>query len=112
MIKYINNLFNRFLSWLLERENLYKSEYVSDIPKNPEPYKVYILGGAKNPFLAVIQCPCGCKELLHMNLLISRDPCWKLFVEDDSSITFKPSLWKKTGCRSHFHLINGMVRWV
>lgn len=112
MIKHIINLFNRFLAWIFNGEQFYKSEYVSDIPKKPEQYKVYILGGKKSPFLSVIRCPCGCGELLHMNLLNSRDPCWELFTDVNGYVTFKPSLWKKTGCKSHFYLTNGKVRWV
>lgn len=111
MLKFIVKLLNGFLVWLFKRENFYRSEYVSDIPKNPQPYRVYILGGEKSPFLAVIQCPCGCGESLHMNLLSSRDPCWELSINKNGSVTFKPSLWKRTGCRSHFHLINGEIRW-
>jgi len=112
MIKFIVSKFSSFIAWFFDKEKLYKSEYVSDVPKKPEPDKVYILGGAKNPFLSVLRCPCGCGESLHMNLLSSRDPCWELFVEANGSVTFKPSLWKKTGCRSHFHLTNGKVKWV
>jgi len=112
MIKFIVNKFNRFIARLFDKERLYKSEYVSDVPKKPEPYKVYILGGMKNPFLSVLQCPCGCGESLHLNLMTSRDPCWELYIGANASATFKPSLWKKTGCRSHFHLVEGKVRWV
>lgn len=111
MLKYIVNLLNCFLAWLFKEKKIYRREYVSDIPKNPQPYKVYILGGTKNPFLAVIQCPCGCGESLHMNLLSSRNPCWKLYFDNNEIVTFEPSLWKNTGCRSHFHLINGEIRW-
>ncbi|MES2822481.1 MAG: DUF6527 family protein [Pseudomonadota bacterium] len=112
MIKFIVNKFNSFAAWFFDKEKLYESEYVPDIPKKLELYKVYILGGKKTPFLSVLRCPCGCGESLHMNLLTSRDPCWDLFVEPNGSVTFKPSLWKKTGCCSHFHLTNGEVKWV
>jgi hypothetical protein len=112
MIKFILNRFNHFIAWLFNKEKLYRSNYVADVPKNPEPYKVYVLGGTTTPFLSVIRCPCGCGESLHMNLLKSRAPCWDLCVADNNIVTFKPSLWKKTGCRSHFHLINGKVEWV
>ncbi|MGD9420073.1 MAG: DUF6527 family protein [Verrucomicrobiota bacterium JB025] len=57
-------------------------------------------------------CPCGCGCLIHLNLLfdLSR-PRWDVRQEADGSATITPSIWRNNGCRSHFVLRHGRIRW-
>jgi hypothetical protein len=46
-------------------------------------------------------CPCGCGDHLTINLDCRSGPAWRYYMLDDSSTLF-PSVWRETGCRSHF----------
>ncbi|MER9417949.1 DUF6527 family protein [Mesorhizobium sp. M0306] len=56
-------------------------------------------------------CPCGCRRVLHMNLLADERPCWRLTRHDDGTTTLHPSVWRKTDCGSHFWFRRGRVEW-
>lgn len=53
------------------------------------------------PRWAVFQCPCGCGELVAVNLDKRSGPHWRLLRNEDS-ISLIPSVWRESGCRSHF----------
>ena len=36
-------------------------------------------------------CPCGCKRVLHLNLLPDERPCWTLTLHPDGTSTLFPS---------------------
>jgi hypothetical protein len=50
---------------------------------------------------AVFQCPCGCRELVTINLDKRTDPHWRLTRKRDW-VTLIPSVWRESGCLSHF----------
>lgn len=56
-------------------------------------------------------CPCGCGQVLQMNLLPDERPCWCLKRNADGTVTLNPSVWRTKDCRSHFWLRNGRIRW-
>ncbi|WP_236819161.1 DUF6527 family protein [Alicyclobacillus ferrooxydans] len=56
-------------------------------------------------------CPCGCGEVLHMSLHPDGRPRWELTRHPDGTVSLSPSVWRKVGCRSHFFLERGRVRW-
>ena len=60
---------------------------------------------------AAMLCPCGCKRVLHMNLLSDERPCWKLTRHGDGTATLHPSVWRKKDCGSHFWFRRGRVTW-
>jgi len=60
---------------------------------------------------AAMICPCGCRRVLHMNLLPDERPCWTLTRHDDGTATLFPSVWRKKDCGSHFWFRRGRVRW-
>lgn len=53
------------------------------------------------PRLIVLMCPCGCGEELTINLDPQAGPAWRLY-RRDRSLTLFPSVWRETGCESHF----------
>ncbi|GAC1314173.1 MAG: hypothetical protein NVSMB24_38500 [Mucilaginibacter sp.] len=81
-----------------------------DIPAHIRDGAVYIIGGA-SPWLLLLRCPCGCGETIHLNLLKEASPRWGYRVVK-KTITVKPSIWRTTGCKSHFIIRNGQVQWV
>jgi hypothetical protein len=49
----------------------------------------------------VIACPCGCGDQLTINLDSRSGPAWR-FAERGEKVTLYPSVWRESGCRSHF----------
>ncbi|MFD2265406.1 DUF6527 family protein [Lacibacterium aquatile] len=55
-------------------------------------------------------CPCGCGDVIELMLIKNTRPRWDLTIEDGRP-SLHPSVWRATGCRAHFWLKNGRVRW-
>ncbi|WP_436231260.1 DUF6527 family protein [Caballeronia sp. LjRoot29] len=56
-------------------------------------------------------CPCGCGEVIELNLLKQARPCWSAEEHPDGTISLVPSVWRQRGCRSHFFLRRGGIEW-
>lgn len=56
-------------------------------------------------------CPCGCGESIELALLQDVKPRWDLIISLEGLPTLHPSVWRRTGCRSHFWLRDGIVHW-
>jgi uncharacterized protein DUF6527 len=57
-----------------------------------------------------ISCPDGCGERLTINLDPATGPAWRLYRRNEG-LTLFPSIWRATGCESHFIIWNGLVLW-
>jgi len=60
---------------------------------------------------AAMICPCGCGQVLQMNLLPDEQPCWHLTEHEDGTASLHPSVWRKKDCGSHFWFRQGRVEW-
>jgi len=54
------------------------------------------------PRLLLLLCPCGCGEELAVNLDSRAGPAWRLYRDKKRCISLFPSVWRDSGCRSHF----------
>lgn len=81
------------------------------LPERLERRTVYIVREGGFAEQAALVCPCGCGAVLHMNLLPDDRPCWRVTRNFDGTVTLYPSIHRKKGCRSHFWLRNGQIRW-
>lgn len=59
---------------------------------------------------AVFQCPCGCGEVLVINLDSRTPQAWRHRLRG-ARLTLMPSVWRDTGCESHFILWEHSVYW-
>lgn len=59
---------------------------------------------------AVMTCPCGCGDLLTINLDPEAGKSWRVR-EVDGRLTLMPSVWRDGGCGSHFVLWSNEVWW-
>lgn len=59
---------------------------------------------------AYFACPCGCRDIVVLNLDPGTGPAWILFDEGDG-VSIIPSVVRESGCRSHFILWKGGVLW-
>jgi|CXWL01.1.fsa_nt_gi hypothetical protein len=81
-----------------------------DLPDMALPGKLHLIGEDGRYWIAAMRCPCGCGELLEMNLLLDSEPVWTLGI-DATVPTLHPSVWRKNGCRAHYLLRSGRVIW-
>jgi hypothetical protein len=58
-----------------------------------------------------MRCPCGCGQRLEMMLLKEIKPRWDVRVNARGHVSLHPSVWLRTGCRSHFWMREGKVIW-
>lgn len=59
---------------------------------------------------AVMCCPCGCGDILTVNLDPEAGKSWRVKVQSDV-LTLMPSVWRDSGCESHFVLWENRVWW-
>lgn len=55
-------------------------------------------------------CPDGCGETLTINLDRRAGPAWRLYV-DGRAVSLFPSVWRHTGCCSHFIVWKSHIYW-
>lgn len=58
-----------------------------------------------------MKCPCGCGDTVELMLLAEATPRWTLTVDAKGRPSLSPSVWRKSGCRAHYWVINGRIRW-
>jgi hypothetical protein len=98
-------------SWLLRRRAPIKAVRVEELPSELDSRILYAVGEAEYLWFAAMVCPCGCGEILYMSLLPESRPRWKLMEHSDGAASLEPSIWRLKGCRSHFWLKRGMIKW-
>lgn len=80
---------------------------VEDFPESLEESKVYVA----DAWGAALLCPCGCGDVIQLNLLKNVRPRWRVREHFDHSVSLTPSVWRRHGCRSHFFLRRGRIEW-
>ena len=103
----------RLIAWLFKVTSLsrYTTKQAEDIPDKILKNKFYLIGKDTFVWCGVMLCPCGCQEVIHLNLLPKGRPKWVYQLEKDGTISIHPSIWRTTGCRSHFFLKKGKINW-
>ena len=94
-----------------KKEKPYRFLRVEEMPDVVKPLTVYLCGEGEYLWAAAMICPCGCKEVINLNLLQKVRPRWSAKEHPDGTITLAPSVWRQQGCRSHFILRRGRVEW-
>jgi hypothetical protein len=97
---------------LLRREAPFEAVRVEELDRDSlRPTRIYIEHrGGKDRWVHLL-CPCGCKDLISLNLMTSHRPFWALTWHGDGTVSVMPSVDKNSGCRSHFFVTKGRVRW-
>jgi hypothetical protein len=107
----VRDAWGRFTSWLFRDKRPWKATQVEDLPDELKPRTVYVLGEGRHVWSIAMCCPCGCGETIHLNALPGTRPRWRMRRHRDSSVTLHPSVWRNSGCRSHFLLRGGHIVW-
>lgn len=61
------------------------------------------------PRWLLLRCPCGCGEEIPVNLDGRSGKAWRLYGAPPESLTVFPSVWRDTGCKSHFVIWRGHI---
>lgn len=112
MLRSIRDFLAAACDRLRSRPQPYRGQHVTDIPDKLHPKVVYIVGDGGFDWSAAMLCPGGCGKTLEMNLLPDAHPAWKVTEQPSGAVSVRPSVWLKTGCKCHFVLQDGRVRWV
>lgn len=79
---------------------------VESLLKNPGDVVLVERG---RPRSIVILCPCGCGDEIIVNIDSRVGPAWCLF--NKKGLTLYPSVWRESGCKSHFIVWNERIYW-
>jgi hypothetical protein len=132
-VHWLRRLWAQFLKWLhsvrvpdeasgssrLEREPqlpalppppAYRVVHLRDDPDALLTETLYAIGENGHLWHVILVCPCGCGAPIALNVLPDDSPRWRLR-ESAAGPTLYPSVWRTTGCRSHFILRQGQVVW-
>lgn len=109
----IYSLFSSFWRRLWKREEFYRlTTPQKDLPSKLDRLSVYLVGEKDDLWSVAFLCPCGCDDVIHLNLLEHEQrPCWTVNFSVDNRADLSPSVWRKVGCKSHFFLRGGEVKW-
>lgn len=101
------------LRWLFGDENAtnYTAQAINDVPDELRREVIYLIGEDGFFLQAVLLCPCGCRQLITLNLVAPARPRWRVRFHADGSLTMTPSIWRNVGCYSHFWIRRGRVLW-
>jgi len=60
----------------------------------------------------VLNCPCGCKRRIDLNMVRTHKPSWTAKLEK-GTISLNPSIWlPEDPCQSHFFIKYNTIEWV
>jgi hypothetical protein len=111
-VRWLGMLYHRAQARATNRAPLWFWTRVEEDPDVAAPWRVYLVGEGNGLWKAVFRCPCGCGELIELSLHRVGRPRWIATPHLDGRITLRPSVWRTTGCRSHFILERGRVIFV
>lgn len=109
-------LYERAAQWVLDHVASaspgrgFRTVTLADPPAIVVPATLYLVG-QPTPWCAVLRCPCGCHDTIHLDLLPDSAPRWTVQVRSDGKASVRPSIWRTRACRSHFFLREGRVQW-
>lgn len=89
----------------------YRVINLDDYPETVDDKVIYVIGDLQKPQYAIFLCPCGCGQIIELNANPESRPCWKIQWHLAGTLSFSPSINRKVGCGSHFHLKNSKVLW-
>lgn len=88
----------------------YRVVRLSDDPDELLAETLYAIGEDGYLWHVLLLCPCGCNATIALNALPDDSPRWSLH-ESVEGPSLSPSVWRTTGCRSHFILRRGHILW-
>lgn len=110
MTGWLNAVFGRLAAWWRKDLKVVRGEGDS-LPQQIERGTLVHMVDAGKSWSVGFYCPCGCGDVIELLLLPNLDPHWTLSVDTLGRPSLYPSVWRTTGCKSHFWLKNGRPVW-
>jgi len=82
------------------------------LPARLPPFHIILAREDGEDWCIGMRCPCGCDQIIELMVIPEAMPRWDLSLDDKCRPSLSPSIWLKSGCRSHFWLTNGKILWV
>jgi hypothetical protein len=98
-------------SWLSLHPPPYTTARVEELPDDLAAGVIYVLGEGPHLWAVALLCPCGCAARIHLNLLPGVRPRWRVIENANGTVSIYPSVWRQTGCTSHFSVRYGRIEW-
>ena len=97
----------------LEQFRKYRTEWVEDLPEHITKNTIYIIGGRKYPFYAVVTCPRKkCKKLPHLEISHKFEKRWKVTETKQGVLSLNPSIYiTDSSCKCHYWVKKGHIVW-
>lgn len=73
---------------------------------------LYLMRDGGEDWSVSFLCPCGCRDRIELLLIQEATPHWRINIAGAAAPTLYPSVYKKSGCKSHFWIQKGHVLWV
>ena len=90
----------------------YRTVVVEELPEQFRDKEIYLIGENEHFWSVAMLCPCGCGEVIQLNLVAGTRPRWTFELDSNTQvITLCPSVWRTVGCHSHFNVRLGQVQW-
>lgn len=64
-----------------------------------------------DPWSVGMLCPCQCRNVIEILVTPGVRPRWDFEVDAAGRPSLSPSVWRKSGCRSHFWVRKGRIMW-
>ena len=61
------------------------------------------------PRWMILKCPCGCGDEIPINLDQRAGKAWRFYETKNRGVSLYPSVWRDTGCQSHFIIWYGRI---
>ena len=75
-----------------------------------KPGRLVLIIPNKRPKSLKFVCPCGCGEIISVNLMPESGKAWRVSYDPKLGLSLYPSVWLTSGCCSHFILHNNKAR--
>lgn len=111
MLVWFVNLYHAFLAWFSPQGKVLVRNG-DTLPSTLPKYDFILLKDDGEDWSVGFRCPCGCGDAIELLLLPNVRPRWDIKINSSGYPTLTPSVWRATGCRSHFWVRDGRILWV
>ena len=103
-------LAQRFLRWWRRHRGRLEVARVPEVPAELRRGVLALVGEDAEPWAAVLICPCGCDARTELLLAPGPETFWRV-THGPAGTTLSPSVWRTSGCRSHYFVRESAILW-
>lgn len=116
-MRWFFHLIGKIRKWWRHRRRRHSFTGVAHLESSADPTaelaakKLVLIGPEGKPKWLRFACPCGCGQVVALNLMGSHYPRWQVQLHNDGSLTAQPSVDSEK-CGSHFWIRRNRINWV